>query len=347
MSVVFPVRVADVPEGGEILAGGTDLGERVRSGSATGPFVDIGRIPGLRELEVGPSETVLGALVTVEEVGDHPEVRRRHPALASICRALATPQIRTRATMGGVLCQRTRCWYYRHPDFSCFKSGEDGCPAREGNALYGVAIDLGPCVHPHPSSVALGLIAYDGVVDTDRRRGLTPTDLFGDGSDPRRDHQLEPGELLTKVRMPRPGEVERGTGAFDGGTRGVSAGTRGVSAGTVEAGTVEAGTDGVAYVRAMSRAQAEWPLVECVARLRLEDGVITLARVALGGVANIPLRLAAVEEVLLGARAGPDAFEAGAALALQGTTVLPGGQDKRALIRGAVLEALEEAAASV
>lgn len=315
MSVVFPAEAADVPAEGEILAGGTDLGERIRSGSATGPFVDISRIPGLWELEVGPSETVLGALVTVEEVGDHPEIRRGHPAVASVCRALATPQIRTRATMGGVLCQRTRCWYYRHPDFSCFKSGGDGCPAREGNALYGVAIDLGPCVHPHPSSVALALIAYDGVVDTDRRRGLTPGDLFGDGSDPRRDHQLEPGELLTRVRMPSPGEVD-------------------------------GGTDGDAYVRVMSRAQAEWPLVECVARIRLEDGVITLARVALGGVANIPLRLAAVEERLLGARAGPDAFQDAAGLALQGTTVLPGGQDKRALIRGAVLEALEEVAAS-
>lgn len=334
MSVVFPVRVADVPEGGEILAGGTDLGERIRSGSATGPFVDIGRIPGLRELEVGPSETVLGALVTVEEVGEDPEIVERHPALASICRALATPQIRTRATMGGVLCQRTRCWYYRHPDFSCFKSGGDGCPARGGNALYGVAIDLGPCVHPHPSSVALALIAYDGVVDTDRRRGLTPGDLFGDGSDPRRDHQLEPGELLTKVRIPQPGEVDGGPGAVDGGTRGV------------DAGTDDAGSDGDAYVRAMSRAQAEWPLVECVARLRLEDGVITLARVALGGVANIPLRLTAVEERLLGGRAGADAFQDAATLALQGTTVLPGGQDKRALMRGAVLEALEEAAAS-
>lgn len=315
MSVVFPAGAADVPEEGEILAGGTDLGERIRSGSATGPFVDIGRIPGLRELEVGPSESVLGALVTVEDVGDHPEIRRRHPALSSVCRSLATPQIRTRATVGGVLCQRTRCWYYRHPDFSCFKSGGDRCPAREGNALFGVAVDLGPCVHPHPSSVALALMGYDGVVDTDRRRGLTPGELFGDGSDPTRDHQLEPGELLTQVRIPSPGEVD-------------------------------GGTDGDAYVRVMARAQAEWPLVECVARLRVNDGVVTLARVALGGVANIPLRLAPVEERLLGARVGPDVFRDAATVALQGTTVLPGGQDKRGLMRGAVLEALEEAAAS-
>lgn len=336
MSVVFPAGAADVPEEGEILAGGTDLGERIRSGSATGPFVDIGRIPGLRELEVGPSETVLGALVTVEDVGDHPEIRRRHPALASVCRALATPQIRTRATMGGVLCQRTRCWYYRHPDFSCFKSGGDGCPARKGNALYGVAVDLGPCVHPHPSSVALALMVYDGVVDTDRRRGLTPGELFGDGSDPTRDHQLDPGELLTQVRIPCPGRVGAGSAGVEGGSGEADGGTGGG----------DAGTDGDAYVRVMARAQAEWPLVECVARLRVEDGVIAIARVALGGVANIPLRLAAVEERLLRARAGPDAFRDAATLALQGTTVLPGGQDKRGLMRGAVLEALEEAAAS-
>ena len=75
------------------------------------------------------------------------------------------------ATIGGNLAQRSRCWYFRNPHFSCYKKGGSDCPSRAGNHLYGVAFDLGPCVAPHPSTLAAALLAYDATVTTDKRSG--------------------------------------------------------------------------------------------------------------------------------------------------------------------------------
>ena len=308
MNVLFPSAPEELPADGEFLAGGTDLGERIRSGAPPERLVDLSRMPLSRTVDVDDAGLRIGALATVADVGAHTEVRRRYGALSEICRVIATPQIRNRATMGGALCQRTRCWYFRHHGFSCFKSGGSGCPARGGNNLYGVAFDLGPCVYPHPSSVALALLAYDGVVDTTRRAGVGPDALFGDGSDPTRDHHLAPGELLTDVWFPAPGEAERS-----------------------------------AYVRLMARVWAEWPLVECVVRLRESEGVFSLARVAVGGVANVPLRLAGVERRLLGSAPVASSLDEAARAAADGASVPPGAQDKRVMLVRTVLEALETA----
>lgn len=300
--------LAEVPHEGELVAGGTDVGERMRSGHAHGPFVDVSAIPGLRTIQVGADGAAIGALLSITEVGAHPAIASRYPGLAQVCRTIATPQIRARGTIGGVLCQRTRCWYYRHPAFSCFKSGGKSCPAREGDNVYGVAFDLGPCAYPHPSSVALALIAYDAVVDTAARADLPVEAMFGDGSDPTRDHILAEGEMLTGVRLPP-----------------------------------STGGETAAYFRLMSRARAEWPLVECVVRIRVDDDVIALARVCVGGVANIPFRLPAVEKQLLGRRPTADTLSEAAELAREGAVVTPGGQDKRPMLVGTVLETLERA----
>jgi len=308
VSVLVPRSLEEIPEDAEFVAGGTDLGERVRNGSGPGTLADIGRLPGLRSIDVSDAGLSIGALATVEEVGAHAGIIERYPALAAVCSTLATPQIRTRATMGGVLCQRTRCWYFRHPAFSCFKDGGTGCPARGGDNLYGVAFDLGPCVYPHPSSVALALLAYDGVVETNRQEVVTMDALFGDGSDPSRDHHLGRGELLTRVRVADSG-----------------------------------GAHPSAYVRLMSRAWAEWPLVECVVRLGVERGEVALARVAVGGVASIPLRLPAVEGTLVGTAFDERSCAEAARVAADGASVLPGAQDKREMIRRTVLEALDQA----
>jgi xanthine dehydrogenase YagS FAD-binding subunit len=297
---------ADLSGEATFMAGGTDLGERLRSGTAVGPIVDITRLPGLSAVEADESGVSIGALVTLAAVADHPLVKARHAGLAEVCSTIATSQIRSRATMGGVLCQRTRCWYFRNPGFDCFKSGGDRCHARDGNNLYGVAFDRGPCAFPHPSSVALALMVHDACIDTTSRSSMPIQDLFGDGSDPSRDHHLETGELLTHVRVPDPEPNEN-----------------------------------TAYVRMMSRAQAEWPWVECVARIRWDGGAVSMARVALGGVANIPLRLPQVEEALIGTVQAPGALPAIAELAKEGARVTPGGPDKRPMIVGTVLETLE------
>ena len=114
---------------------------------------------------------------------------------------LATPQIRHLATLGGNLAQRSRCWYYRNPHIACLKKGGSDCPARAGNHLYSVAFDLGPCVAPHPSTMAAALLAYEAKIITDQRSGLSIGELLGDGSNGGFRSCTAAGEMIRSVAL--------------------------------------------------------------------------------------------------------------------------------------------------
>ena len=292
---------------GEYRAGGTDVGERRRSGRSTGSIVDLTGLPGLTEITPTPAGGVrIGALVTVEQVARE---LTGYPALAVTAAALATPEIRAVATLGGNLLQRNRCAYYRNPGFSCFKSGGTGCPARGGLALHGVADDRGPCVAPHPSSIGMALLTYDATVEVADGPTRTIIDLFGDGSDGSRDNRLGDREILTAVVLPAPLVGEN-----------------------------------AAYERATSRRFAEWPLVEAVTRIGVTDGQITMAAVGAGGVAPVPLRLATVESLLIGRSPDVDVLAAAAGQAADGFHPLEQTQYKLPLLRTTVLDVLQRAA---
>jgi xanthine dehydrogenase YagS FAD-binding subunit len=296
---------------GEFRAGGTDLQQRLRSGVSRGPLVDLERLPGLDRIEWDEQGRArIGALVRMATLATDPRLRAAYPGLALSAGALATPQIRAAGTLGGNLLQRNRCWYYRHPATSCLKKGGDDCPARAGNHLYGVCFDLGPCVAPHPSTLGMALLAHEAIVEVAGRSSRPVAALYGDGTDGRRDHQLADGELLTAVLMPAPLEDER-----------------------------------AAYFRSISRALAEWPLVETLVRLGVTEGTIRYARVAVGGVAPIPLRVPGVEEALLERPANSETFEQAASLAADGANPLPMTRYKVELLPGTVRETLERAVA--
>ncbi|MDC0722081.1 FAD binding domain-containing protein [Nannocystis bainbridge] len=295
---------------GELRAGGTDLTERRRLDLSRGTVIDLRDVPGLDAITWREGQLHLGALVTLAAVAAHPDVRARYPAVAATAAAVATPQIRARATVGGNLLQHVRCWYYRRPGADCLKSGGSGCPARSGDHLFHACFDLGPCVAPHPSSLATALLAYEVRVEVAGDREHTLASLYGDGSDARRHHMLPPGALLTGVLLGPPLAGEQ-----------------------------------AAYVRATSRARAEWPLVEVVVRLAVAAGRIDTARVTVGGVANLPLRLAAVEALLVGKPAHEATLAAAAAVAAEGAKPLTHTAYKLDLLRGAVLDALERALA--
>ncbi len=295
---------------GEIRAGGTDVQERLRHHISHAPIVDISAIDGLRAIARQADDTVsIGALVSIDAVAKHPELAANYPALSLAAGALATPQIRSMASMGGALLQRTRCWYYRHPDLTCYKNGGDACLARDGDHRFGVCFDLGPCAFPHPSTLGMALLTYDAEVTINGQERRPLSAVFGDGSDPHRDHTLEPGAVLTSIELPAPLADERG-----------------------------------GYFRAITRARAEWPLVEVSVRLAVDaDAVITFARIGLGGVANIPLRLPAVEQALLGQPATPATFTQAGQQATHGATPLPMTGYKVDLIASSVAETLQRA----
>ena len=308
--IVFPTTLEEAVQAkGEFRAGGTDLGERRNLGIATGDLVDLRDLPGLdamKRSEGGGLE--IGARVTIAALARSKEVREGYPGLAAAAAGLATPQIRAVGTLGGNLLQRTRCWYFRSSEAKCLKKGGDKCWARQGDHLFHACFDLGPCASVHPSTLGMALMAYDASVEVAGGKARSVAELYGDGSDARRDHALEDGALLTAIVLPAPAAGER-----------------------------------AAYFRAISRSRSEWPLVEVLARLVVEGDAIKQAAVAMGGVAPVPLRLPKVDAALVGKPASKDTLAAAAELAAEGAKPLPMTGYKVELVKGTVLETLERA----
>jgi xanthine dehydrogenase YagS FAD-binding subunit len=295
----------------EFRAAGTDLSERRRSGVSRGPLIDIKTSPETVGMDWGADGALrIGAAATIAAIAADPRIVAAYPGLAAAALGLATPQIRHLATLGGNLAQRSRCWYFRNPDIACLKKGGADCPARSGNHLYSVAFDLGPCVAPHPSTMAAALLAYDAKVTTDQRSGLTIGEVFGDGSNGAADNRLASGEIIRAVQLPAPLQGER---AF--------------------------------YKRAISRSHTEWPLVEVCARAVVSAGAFQFIRIAAGGIAPIPLRLSAAEAALQGKPANPATIASAAKQATAGAKPLPMTAYKLDLLSGVVHDLLERLAA--
>ncbi|WP_420861361.1 FAD binding domain-containing protein [Algirhabdus cladophorae] len=303
-------NAADIKDAnGEIRAGGTDLHDRYRLGVSEGPIIDIHKLNfgGIETLKNGSLK--IGANVTIDEVGQSPVVQTGYGALAKAANGLATPQIRWAASLGGSLLQKTRCAYFRHPDLQCTKKGDAACGGREGIHANGVIFDNGGCAHPHPSTLATALLAYDAtLVTTDRE--IPVADLYGDGSIHDRDHLLNTNEILTHVILPP---------AVDG--------------------------EKTAYFRSISRFEAEWPIVECSVRLVIVNDHITAAGIGVGGVANVPIRLEAVETVLIGQKANPETLQKSAQVASEGAMPLPQSAWKVDVMENTLLHTLELALA--
>jgi xanthine dehydrogenase YagS FAD-binding subunit len=258
-------------------------------------------------MDWGPDGAVrIGAFTTIAAIAADAHIAQAYPGLAAAAQGLATPQIRHLATLGGNLAQRSRCWYFRNPHIACLKKGGTDCPARAGNHLYSVAFDLGPCVAPHPSTMAAALLAYEATISTDRRSGLTIGELLGDGSNGAADHALVSGEMIRSVELPPPVPGERAL-----------------------------------YKRAISRSHAEWPLVEVCARAVVSAGSFQFIRIAAGGIAPVPLRLFASEAVLQGAAASSANIANAARQATAGAKPLPMTGYKLDLLRGVVHDLLE------
>ena len=295
----------------ELRAAGTDLSERRRSGISAGPIVQIE--PSAEMLEIAWREdggARIGSYVTMASLAADDACRAAYPGLTAAAQGLATPQIRNVGTIGGNLAQRSRCWYYRHPHMACLKKGDPVCSARKGNHLYGVNFDLGPCVAPHPSTLAAALMAYDALVTTTARTAISAETLIGDGSDGTRDNTLAPDEIIQFIDLAAPVEGER-----------------------------------AAYQRVISRAYAEWPLVEAVIRVVLGEGRrVRMMRLAIGGVAPVPLRLPGIEAMATGEVLNAPFIAAVARATTAGAEPLPMTGYKTALLEGLVIDMLTQLA---
>jgi xanthine dehydrogenase YagS FAD-binding subunit len=279
--------VAEKP-GSVVKAGGIDLLDHLKERLLEPPrLVDLKRIPGLDQVRVEPDGSLrIGALATLATVAAHAALRASHPALARACGEAASPQIRNVATIGGNLLQRPRCWYYRLESYKCVKKGGDVCYAVAGENRYHVLFGGGPAYPPHPSNAAVPLVACGAVFVLDGPQGprTVPAGEFFvlPEKDPTRENVLQPGELLTEIRVP------------------AAAGWKS------------------AYYEVRERAAFDWPLVAVAAAIRAEAGVVREARVVLGQVATVPWRSAPAEKALVGRRLDAATAEAAGKAAVEG-----------------------------
>jgi len=304
--IIFPHTYDEaVAATGEKRAGGIDLQERYRSGVSAGPIIDIRSLQGLDAITTTQDGHMhIGALVRIAALLRDQQLQQFYPGLLEAAAHIASPQIRTIATVGGNLWQHPRCWYYRHPQFSCYKKGGDDCPARTGNHLYGVCFDSGLCIAPHPSTLGLALLAYDASLQFHSEPQCLVLEYFEDEERFPSSSSM-PNRLCTKVTLPRSQDQEQ-----------------------------------AAYKRVASRAFAHWPLVEVIVRLQIQRNEIRFARVIVGGVAPIPLRLHHVEAALVGQVAQVTVLENAADIAISQAKPLPLTAYKVSILRELVLQTL-------
>jgi len=189
------------------MGGGTDLLVTIDEGIyAPAAVVDLRAVPASDSVELREDGTLrIGASARIEHLANHPLIRERYGALAEACSVVATPALREMGTLGGNLCQRPRCWYFRR-GVACHKNGGDSCPAREGENHYLAILDGGPCYIVHPSDPAVALTALEAEVEIRSAKGerVVAIEDFYLLPRERLDHEtvLRPGEVVTAVLLP-------------------------------------------------------------------------------------------------------------------------------------------------
>ena len=202
--------LAQLKDGAVVKAGGIDLLERMKNGTAQPDrLVNIRNISALRGIQETENGLTIGALSTLAEISEHPVVRSQYQILSDACGHAATPHIRNMATLGGNLLQPVQCWYYRSAEFQCIRKGKDFCFAFTGLNQYDAIMDYGTCPAVAPSSSAVALLGLNaGIELTSAKNGkrTVPIKEFyvPPDANPTKFSVIEPDELLTAVILPKP-----------------------------------------------------------------------------------------------------------------------------------------------
>lgn len=295
----------------EAIAGGTDLlGELKARLRSPRRLVNLKTLSKLCEIRYSPKAGLrLGALVTLAEIERHPIIRERFSILAQAASSAATPQLRNMGTLGGNLCQKPRCWYYRNKLFHCWLKGGDKCFAEDGENKYHAILGAARCHAVHPSDLAPALIALDAtvrVVGPDLEGEISLAELYTKPTESHRQMtMLGPGELIIEVRVPTPKKNARGV-----------------------------------YLKAMERGSWSFALVSVAVQMSLEGKRITDARIVLGGVSTIPWRAKDSESILIGREFSEELAERAAEAAIAGAQPLRDNAYKVPLAKSLVKKAV-------
>lgn len=304
--------LADRGKNRRFLAGGTDLLPLLKSDIETAAeLIDIKRAELPTGIHASPTGISLGALTTLSDIATSPVLDNQYVLLKQAVQEAATVQIRNRATLGGNLLQRPRCWYFRNPRANCWLKGGDTCLAVEGCNEHHAVFNDSPCQAVHPSDLAGCLLALEARVslqDAQGQRQLPLSEFFAAPETGRRCETLiRPDELLTQVDIPALGD----------GWRSV-------------------------YLKAMDRKAWTFALAGIAVVQHRKEGRIDDIRIVVNGLATVPRRLSQCEDKLRGTSGAAADIEAAVAALADGTQPLSDNGYKIALARKLLGAALRE-----
>jgi xanthine dehydrogenase YagS FAD-binding subunit len=302
---------SDFGQNSNFVAGGTTLIDLMKLEVMTpSQLVDINRLP-LRGIELSSDGLRIGALEKMSDVAERPEVVSNYPVISQALLKSASAQLRNMASMGGNLLQRTRCGYFRDVSTPCNKRRlGSGCPAIDGwNRTHAILGTSSSCVATHPSDLAAALVALDASIrlQSGNNDRLVKLDDFYrvPGETPDKENQLNPGELITEIRVPRLPRAQRSV-----------------------------------YLKIRDRESYEFALTSVAAALDVDANNVRDARVAVGGVGTKPWNLPKVRDALIGKPLNQQTFEAAAKLATEGAKPLRHNAFKVELVQRTIVRAL-------
>ncbi len=273
----------------QFIAGGTNLVDLMKRG-VTSPqkLIDISNLP-LKDIVQQNGFIRIGALALNSDVSENELILKKLPLLSQALKAGASPQLRNMATVGGNIMQRTRCSYFYDTTMPCNKRNPgSGCGAFKGyNRMHAILGATDSCIAVHPSDMCVALSALDTTVVISSNKGDRRIP-FADfhrlpGTTPQKDNNLQKGEMITAVEVPDSVAFSKNT----------------------------------SYLKIRDRSSYAFALVSVAAALDLSGNTVTIAKLAMGGVAHKPWRLSSAENFLKGKAATLSNFQQAAALAIK------------------------------
>jgi xanthine dehydrogenase YagS FAD-binding subunit len=254
-----------------LIAGGTDL-LGVLKGDILPDYpeavINIKTIPDLNHIEENTGRLKIGALTRLVDIVQSPIIKEKYPMLAEAAASVAAPEIRNMGTLGGNLCQDTRCWYYRYPHslggrIACYRKGKGPCHAIKGDNRYHAIWGGKKCFAVCPSDLATVLAALDAIIQIVHSQGerTIPVAEFYEPRGP----ILQPDEMITAIHVPEPQRDAMQT-----------------------------------FLKFRVREPIDFAVVSVAAIISVVDGLCQDARIILGAVAPAPYRAKAAEEMIIG-----------------------------------------------
>ncbi len=297
-----------------VVGGGSEALQLVKDDVLAPDYViNLKTIPGLNTIKEERGGFRIGALTTLADVEDHPGVRDKLLILSTAAGEAASPQIRNAGTIGGNICQRPFCWYFRSSNFNCLRKGGQLCYTVTGDGRFHAILGGGPSYIVHPSDTAPALVALDAQIKIAGPAGerAIPLEKFFvlPSVDYRRENVLKTGEIVTEIFVPTP----------------------------------KAGSKGY-YHKVRERQAWDHAIVAVATVVQSSGGVARDARLVLGGVAPIPWRAPGAESFLRGKKIDDTVAQQAGVIALEGAKPLKDNVYKVKLAQDLVRRGLLESA---